>query len=174
MSRGKSRRAVRGNRRDLENRERLLLEFDRQREDGFLADEAAKKVAVPLSSLYRWARERPARSRQAASFVDAALGRLATIEVGDRYSAAEALFQFHSWLRWPTDPSAQQLGTVACLISYLYRVEGHRELSELPGAAAAVLSRTLNLSVLRDITSEGFVGIPFFELIPFDRQKTQS
>lgn len=145
----------------------LLRELERAHLNGETIDAAARRLNVSAATIYRWKRQKPSSEVVAAPrpdllSVDEAIARLASSASEDSLKLREALFRFLVWLRWPTLPSDQQLGLLACVTSDLLQ-RGASTIQDLDGSSRELLLRHLDLEVLHGL-GIGDLAFPFFEI----------
>ncbi|WP_159020362.1 hypothetical protein [Methylobacterium phyllosphaerae] len=136
------------------------------------ATEIARKYGISTASVYRWQRQSDDIQQAMNSAAPNSQIRIADILLQlcsdkEREPAAthEALFQFLSWIRWPSEPGFHVPAMVNCITSYAVQKFGSKRIDDLDPGHKGILNKYLTIDLVRRLSSPQAAFNPDFEIV---------
>lgn len=139
---------------------------------GLSIAQIAEKLEISTASVYRWLRQRDdIQHNLNKSSIKNKIHIEEALEIiynnGNVNSAVsrDALFQFLTWIRWPSSPEYHIAAMISCTTTYLISGGDTKSILDLDVADAAALSKYLSLDVIARFTSPYAAFNPDFSVV---------
>lgn len=155
-----------------EDKSKYLHEIIKNYKAGLTTSQIARKLGISEASIYRWQRQADdiqrainVRSTDHKIVIEDAISALLSPRELPKSRKVEALFQFLTWLQWPSDPGYHAAAMINCLCSYQIQSFNVKYIDDIENDWREIVLKYLTVDVARRFSSPQAGFNPDFEVV---------